>query len=331
MAKMFTIADEQFMLRALQLAGSGFSAPNPCVGCVIVQGDDIVGEGFSEPAGGAHAEVVALQKAGELARGATVYVTLEPCNHQGRTGPCSLALIATGISRVVYAVADPSPKAKGGGLVLAEAGVIVESGLKQAEASKIHEQFLFSVAHQRPFVTVKAAVTQDCFLARLDGTSKWISSPEARLDSHRLRAERGAVLVGRGTVEADNPLLTARIEGVVNQPVRVVLDSSSRLSGEEQVFNEDAETIWVRELDRGIPGLLADLYERGIRGVLVEGGAETIRRFFEADLVEEIVLYIGNLTFGEGKPWHGGIDPLCGWNLVDATEFGNTVRHTFRR
>jgi len=331
MAKMFTIADEQFMRRALELAGSGFTAPNPCVGCIVIQRGVIVGEGFSKPAGGAHAEVVALRQAGELARGATVYVTLEPCNHQGRTGPCSLALIDAGVSRVVYAVADPSPKAKGGGLVLAEAGVIVESGLMQAEASKIHEQFLFSISHQRPFVTTKAAITQDGFLARMDGTSKWISSAEARLDAHRLRAERGAVLVGRGTVEADNPLLTARIEGVVNQPVRVVLDRSSKLSGTEQVFNEDAETIWVRELGGGIPGLLADLNERGVRGVLVEGGAETIRGFLEAGLVEEIVLYVGNLMFGEGKPWHGGIDPPSGWNLVDSKMFGDTERRTYRR
>lgn len=327
---MFTIADRQFMRRALELAGSGFSAPNPCVGCVIVQGESIVGEGFSEPAGGAHAEVVALRQAGKSANGATVYVTLEPCNHQGRTGPCSLALIAAGVRRVVFAVADPSPKAKGGGLVLAEAGIIVESGLLAEEASKKHEQFLFSVTHERPFITVKAAITQDGFLSKLDGTSKWISSPEARLDAHRLRAERGSVLVGRGTVQADDPLLTARIEGVVNQPVRIVLDPSSKLTGSEQVFNEDAETLWIRD-EVSIPNLLSDLYKKGIRGVLVEGGAETIRRFLESDSVEEIVLYVGNLTFGQGKPWHGGTDPLSSWKLTDSTMFGDTQRRTFRR
>lgn len=327
---MFTIADQQFMRRALELAGSGFSAPNPCVGCVIVQGESIVGEGFSEPAGGAHAEVVALRQAGKSAKGATVYVTLEPCNHQGRTGPCSLALIAAGVRRVVFAVADPSPKATGGGLVLAEAEIIVESGLLAEEASKKHEQFLFSVAHERPFVTVKAAITQDGFLAKLDGTSKWISSPEARLDAHRLRAERGSVLVGRGTVQADNPLLTARVDGVVNQPVRIVLDPSSKLSGSEQVFNGDAETLWIRE-EAPIPNLLSDLYQRGIRGVLVEGGAETIRRFLESGLVEEIVLYVGDLSFGQGKAWHGGTDPLSGWELSDSTTFGDTERRTFRR
>ncbi|QYK52110.1 MAG: bifunctional diaminohydroxyphosphoribosylaminopyrimidine deaminase/5-amino-6-(5-phosphoribosylamino)uracil reductase RibD [Fimbriimonadaceae bacterium] len=327
---MFTIADQQFMRRALELAGSGFSAPNPCVGCVVVQGESIVGEGFSEPAGGAHAEVVAMRQAGNLARGATAYVTLEPCNHQGRTGPCSLTLIAAGVRRVVFAVADPSPKAKGGGLVLAEAGVIVESGLLAEEASKKHEQFLFSVVHERPFVTVKAAITQDGFLAKLDGASKWISSPEARLDAHRLRAERGSVLVGRGTVQADDPLLTARIEGVVNHPTRIVLDPSSKLTGSEQVFNNDAETVWIRE-EVSIPNLLSDLYKKGIRGVLVEGGAETIRRFLEADLVEEIVLYVGNLTFGQGKPWHGGTDPLSGWNLIDSIMFGDTERRTYRR
>ncbi|MBX3114032.1 MAG: bifunctional diaminohydroxyphosphoribosylaminopyrimidine deaminase/5-amino-6-(5-phosphoribosylamino)uracil reductase RibD [Fimbriimonadaceae bacterium] len=327
---MFTIADQRFMRRALELAGSGFSAPNPCVGCVIVQGESIVGEGFSEPAGGAHAEVVALRQAGKSANGATVYVTLEPCNHQGRTGPCSLALIAAGVQRVVFAVADPSPKAKGGGLVLAEAGIIVESGLLAEEASKKHEQFLFSVTHERPFITVKAAITQDGFLSKLDGISKWISSPEARLDAHRLRAERGSVLVGRGTVQVDDPLLTARIEGVVNQPVRILLDPSSKLSGSEQVFNEDAETIWIRE-EVSIPCLLADLYKKGIRGVLVEGGAETIRRFLESGLVEEIVLYVGNLTFGQGKPWHGATDPLSSWKLTDSTMFGDTERRTYRR
>lgn len=328
---MFSTADEQFMARALELAGSGFSAPNPCVGCVLVREGQIVGEGFSEAAGGAHAEVVALRQVGDLASGSTAYVTLEPCNHQGRTGPCSQALIAAGVKRVVFATADPSPVARGGGVALADAGIEVQSGLCEAQAQRVHEQFLFSTIHKRPFVTVKAAITQDGFLARLDGTSKWISSPEARQDAHRLRAERGSVLVGRGTVQADDPLLTARIEGVVNQPVRVVIDPSGKLSRSEQVFNDDAETIWIRSAENGVAGILEELYAKGIRGVLVEGGAETIRQFLIADLVEEIVLYVGNVSFGEGKPWHGGIDSLSQWHLVDQTMFADTERRTYRR
>lgn len=317
------------MAEALKRANSSYSAPNPSVGCVIVRDGVMVGAGTSEPAGGAHAEIVALREAGESARGATSYVTLEPCNHQGRTGPCSVALAQAGVARVVYGASDPDPNAMGGADRLRELGVEVEGGVLRAECEDAHEQFLWSVTHKRPFMTIKAAITLDGLIARPDGSSKWITGTEARADAQRLRAKRGAVLVGAGTVAADDPLLTARIDGVVNQPLRIVLGGSKRLSGREQVFGADAETWWVRE--RIEPKmLLTQLYQRGVRGLLVEGGAQTIAQFLAAGVAQEIVLYVGPKTFGSGLVWHGGSGFPDGWNLYDMSKFEHTVRLTYR-
>ncbi|MES1227815.1 MAG: bifunctional diaminohydroxyphosphoribosylaminopyrimidine deaminase/5-amino-6-(5-phosphoribosylamino)uracil reductase RibD, partial [Armatimonadota bacterium] len=179
------------MQRAIELAQGGYTAPNPHVGCVIVKGGRIVGEGSSEPAGGSHAEIVALQQAGPLAKGADVYVTLEPCNHTGRTGPCSTALIEAGVSRVAYAVSDPNPVAGGGGAKLTAAGISVSSGLFAEEAERIHAQFLFAHRNQRPLLALKAAMTLDGRVAWPDGRSKWITSEESRTTARLLRAEYG--------------------------------------------------------------------------------------------------------------------------------------------
>ncbi len=323
--------DAQFMARAVKLAQGGFPAPNPRVGCVLVRDGFVVGEGFHDHWGGPHAEVVALESC-ESAKGATAYVTLEPCNHIGLTGPCSVALLEAGVRRVVYAVSDPNETAQGGAEFLCHEGVEVELGVLEAEARAVNRQFLFAMEHKRPFVTLKAAVTRDGFLAREDGTSQWISSDEARLDGHRLRAERGSVLVGRGTVLSDNPLLTARIPGVVNQPVRIVLDPWKRLSGNERVFDDSARTIWLNRFgdqDLSVDGILEYLFSQGIRGVLVEGGAETLRRFLVLGVGQELVLYHGDMEFGSGKVWDGGWGGLSELPVVDRTMFGSTERVTY--
>ncbi|MCA2222733.1 bifunctional diaminohydroxyphosphoribosylaminopyrimidine deaminase/5-amino-6-(5-phosphoribosylamino)uracil reductase RibD [Nonomuraea aurantiaca] len=207
------VTDIAHMARAVELAacGRGATSPNPVVGCVVLDASgNVAGEGFHAYAGGPHAEVVALREAGERARGGTAYVTLEPCDHTGRTGPCSLALLGAGIARVVVAVADPTPKAAGGAARLRAHGVVVESGLLAEEGERVNAEWLTYARLGRPYVTWKFAATLDGRSAAPDGTSQWITSPEARADVHRLRAESGAIIAGIGTVLADDPHLTAR-------------------------------------------------------------------------------------------------------------------------
>lgn len=310
--------DLAMMARAITLSEKGFPAPNPHVGCVIVHDGVVVGEGYHDHAGGIHAEIMALNQADLHAQGATVYVTLEPCSHEGRTGPCSLALIKAGVARVVIAVADPNPIASGGGQQLHEAGIEVEFGVLEQEARAKNRQFLHSVTSGRPWVRAKSAITVDGKIAWPNGSSKWITGPTAREDGHFLRAETGCVLVGRRTVEFDDPRLTARIDGVVNQPVRVVIDPQGKLNGCEAIFSEGGETIWMtsnqeREvLDQQIGldslepiDILRELTSRNVTGVLIEGGAGTLRRFFDADLVDELILYIAPKIYGDGLYWMG--------------------------
>lgn len=222
------------MRRAIELAarGLGRTSPNPVVGCVVLDAAGrTVGEGWHQRAGGPHAEIHALRAAGERARGGTALVTLEPCNHTGRTGPCAQALIDAGIARVVYAVSDPNPTATGGAVTLADAGIDVEGGLLADEAAAGNEAWLTSVLRRRPFVLWKYAATLDGRIAAADGTSRWISSPQSRADVHRLRAAADAVIVGSGTARADDPQLGARISGLaddeISQPLRVVVDSGA--------------------------------------------------------------------------------------------------------
>ncbi|MVO87388.1 bifunctional diaminohydroxyphosphoribosylaminopyrimidine deaminase/5-amino-6-(5-phosphoribosylamino)uracil reductase RibD [Streptomyces sp. p1417] len=229
---MATAAETTAMRRALALAarGLGFTSPNPVVGCVVLDAaGETVGEGYHQRAGGPHAEVHALRAAGDKARGGTAVVTLEPCNHTGRTGPCARALLDAGIARVVFAVGDPTPDATGGAATLRAAGVDVESGLLAEEAETGNAAWLTSVRSGRPHVTWKYAATLDGRVAAADGTSRWISSAESRADVHRLRAECDAVVVGSGTQRADDPHLAVRgpllAEGAVPQPLRVVVDT----------------------------------------------------------------------------------------------------------
>ncbi len=340
-------SDPRFMRRAIELAQRGWPAPNPRVGCVIVRENHIVGEGWHEAAGLDHAEVMALKQAGDAARGADVYVTLEPCNHHGRTPPCSQALVSAGVGRVFAAVADPNPRAVGGIDALNQAGIPAELGMEAEEAAAGNRQFLTAHGRGAPYVVLKAAITLDGYVARPDGSSKWITGEEARHAAHRLRAECGCVLVGRGTVEADDPQLTARFEGVSNQPVRAVLDSEGRLTGSEQIFGE-GETLWFVgrknregqiEVGRTEAGLdlndvLAQMWGRGITGVLVEGGAKVLSAFLAAGLGDELHLFMAPTVFGEGISWYSGAEShlsRMGWRLAASNELGIDLHLTWNR
>ncbi len=312
---------ERWMRRAIALSRRGFPAPNPHVGCVVVRDGQVVGEGYHDHAGGPHAEAVALAAAGDRARGADLYVTLEPCNHQGRTPPCSQAVVRAGVRRVWVAVPDPNPQASGGAETLRTAGVEVQVGLLEEEARKANEPFLTAMTRRHPFVTAKMAITADGFIAHPDGSSKWITNDRSRRAGHRLRAEMGAVLVGRRTVELDRPQLTARVRGVVNQPVRVVLDPHARLSGDEEVLAAPGKAVWIVgpglardarqvEVPAGADGadlraVLDVLWTRGVTGLLVEGGAATVRAFLDAGLVDRLELFVAPKLFGEGIKWVG--------------------------
>ncbi|MBS1717110.1 MAG: bifunctional diaminohydroxyphosphoribosylaminopyrimidine deaminase/5-amino-6-(5-phosphoribosylamino)uracil reductase RibD [Armatimonadetes bacterium] len=307
---------EAFMRRAIQLSRRGYPAPNPRVGCVLVRGGKIVGEGYHQHAGGSHAEVVALQQAGANARGADAYVTLEPCNHRGRTGPCTEALMEAGVKRVIYAVDDPNPVAAGGAARLRKAGLQVESGLLAEEAESVNSQFLTAVRRQLPFVTLKAAMGLDGRSVLSSGDSKWITSPKARALARKMRGERGAVLVGCGTVLADHPSLTARSRGIVNEPTRIILDPQGR--AQSYPWPSGGEVIRVTEPGRGgeieqplvggvfdLRALLTQLYARGIRGVLVEGGPPTINGFLKQGLGDELALFSAGKILGDGATWTG--------------------------
>ena len=286
------------MRRALALAERGrFTvSPNPLVGCVLVRDGEAVGEGWHERAGGPHAEVAALRAAGSCAEGATAYVTLEPCAHTGRTGPCTDALVEAGVTRVVAAVADPHPLALGGAARLRAAGVDVRTGVCEGEARRQNEVFFRGVTTGRPFVVLKLATSLDGRIAAADGTSQWLTGPATRLRAHTLRAEADAVVIGSGTALADDPQLTVRLPGYDGpQPLRVVLDRRGRVP-------RDARAGLI--LDEPDPkAVLAALWERGIRSVLVEGGAQVGGAFVAARLVDKIVVHVAPVRLGgDGLP-----------------------------
>lgn len=340
--------DTRFMRRALELAERGRRtvSPNPLVGCVVVADGRVVGEGWHARAGGPHAEVVALAAAGPAARGATVYVTLEPCAHHGRTGPCTTALLEAGVARVVAAHADPHPDARGGADVLRAAGVAVEVGLLADEAAAQNEVFLHGVATGRPFVIAKAATSLDGRIAAADGTSRWLTGPETRQRVHALRAEVDAVLVGSGTVLADDPALTVRLPGVDGpQPLRVVLDGRGRVRPPARVVSDGAATVVYTRGETGsagtaehvgVPGgadggvdldaVLADLWDRDVRSVLVEGGAAVLGSFLRAGLVDRLEVHVAPVLLGAaGRPL---LDGPWATTLADAPRF--TPRNVVR-
>ncbi|WP_446663439.1 bifunctional diaminohydroxyphosphoribosylaminopyrimidine deaminase/5-amino-6-(5-phosphoribosylamino)uracil reductase RibD [Flexivirga sp. B27] len=336
-ARQDTAAFEQPMRAALDLARRGPAVdPNPRVGCVLVRDGAIVGRGWHAGSGTPHAEVMALADAGENARGATAYVTLEPCSHTGRTGPCVDALTTAGVSRVVFAQADPNPVARGGGDVLRSRDIEVYDGVLADEAAAINELWTFGVTHERPWVTWKFATTLDGRSAAADGTSQWISNSDSRADVHELRRRVGAIVVGTGTALVDDPQLTARdAQGAATgrQPLRVVV-GERELPPTARVFDDSAETVQVRTHDPAVA--LKELHQRGIRTALLEGGPTLGAAFAAAGLVDEVVAYVAPLMLGGGRSAVGllGVETLTDatrWKLHDVSRFGDDIRLTYRR
>ena len=291
----------------------GHTSPNPPVGAAILdRTGELVGQGATQPAGGPHAEVMALREAGERAAGGTAVVTLEPCHHQGRTGPCSQALLDAGIDTVYYCQPDPNPVATGGADFLRENGVNAECLNHEVDALI---PWLTSVRRNRPSVTLKFAQTLDGFTAALDGSSQWITGETARRHVHRDRTKRDAIIVGTGTAIADNPSLTAR-DGdreLPNQPRRVVIGGRSLAGHAPNLHRLGFEQY------RGIPDALWQLWETGARDVLVEGGAQLASGFLEAGLVDHIQAYIAPTLLGQGR---GVLSEAVGLTITDAVRFG---------
>ena len=300
----FSTAEHEAMRRALALAATpGVPlGPNPRVGCVLIRDDGtVVAAGHHRGAGSPHAEVDAISAAGDRARGTTAVVTLEPCNHTGRTGPCSEALLAAGVRRVVFAQSDGSPVARGGAERLAEAGIETEGGLCADEARALNRAWTFAVDHARPFVTWKFATTLDGRSAAVDGTSRWVSGRAARRDTHRLRALSDVMLVGSNTIAVDDPLLTVRDDDDVplpQQPLRVVMGERD-LDPTRRVFGDDAETLHLRTRDPHTA--LAEVFALGRQHVFLEGGPTLAAAFLRARLVDEVVAYVAPMLLGSGR------------------------------
>src|SRR6478752_8504747 len=297
-------AERAAMQRAFALAATpGVPlGPNPRVGCVLMDDEGAtVAEGYHRGAGTAHAEADALAQAGDRAAGTTAIVTLEPCNHTGRTGPCAQALVAAGVRRVVFAQSDPNPAAAGGADTLRAAGVEVESGLLAVESRLLNKVWTFAVEHGRPFVTWKFATTLDGRSAAADGTSRWVSSRAARLDTHRLRGLCDTMLVGTSTVEVDDPELTVRDEvdePVAHQPLRAVMGLRD-LAPDRRILNDRAETVHLRTRDPR--EALDTLFAMDRQHVFLEGGPTLARAFLAAGLVDEVVAYVAPMLLGAGS------------------------------
>ena len=362
---LFTSQDHAHMARALQLAQRGrfTTDPNPNVGCIIVGPDgSTVAEGWHERAGEGHAEASALSVAGTKAKGATVYVTLEPCSHHGRTAPCADALIAADVARVVCAMEDPNPQVAGEGIKkLSAAGVEVQSGLLEAEARELNRGFVMRMERQRPWVRAKLAVSLDGRTAMATGESKWITGAAARADVHRLRAASSAMLTGSGTVLADDPQLNARdIIAEVKQPLRVVVDSRLRVQADAKIFSGDeAARVYyvsgsaadVARLEAAgavvvqMPGLdghvdlnavMQDLAELQINDVLVEAGPALNGGLLAAGLLDELVVYQAAKIMGanaSGMFTLGAIEAMSDsieLELVETRRVGSDLRLTYR-
>jgi diaminohydroxyphosphoribosylaminopyrimidine deaminase/5-amino-6-(5-phosphoribosylamino)uracil reductase len=326
------------MAHALGLARRGLGRvwPNPAVGCVLVAGSRVIGRGFTRPGGRPHAETVALEAAGQAARGATAYVTLEPCAHHGRTPPCAEALAAAGVARVVTAIEDPDPRVKGQGhAILRAAGIAVTEGVLAEEARALHRGFLSRVTLGRPMVTLKLAASLDGRIATASGESRWITGPEARARVHAMRAAHDAVMVGAGTARADDPMLTVRGLGVAHQPLRVVaartldLDPGGNLGRSAREVplwlvhgpaapaaaraawtDTGARLIEVAEAAGALdPGaILAALGAAGLTRVFCEGGGPFAASLLGAGLVDEIALFTAGLALGaDARPALGAL------------------------
>ncbi|WP_420416866.1 bifunctional diaminohydroxyphosphoribosylaminopyrimidine deaminase/5-amino-6-(5-phosphoribosylamino)uracil reductase RibD [Pacificispira sp.] len=335
--------DARWMRAALSLArrGLGRVAPNPAVGCVLVRDGRVVGRGWTQPGGRPHAETEALARAGAAARGATAYVTLEPCSHFGQTGPCADALIAAGISRAVVAMPDPDSRVSGRGVDrMRAAGITVDTGLLEADAARLNAGFLSHRLRGRPVVTLKLATTLDGKIATAAGESQWITGTEARADAHLLRMTHDAVLVGIGTALADNPALTCRLPGAPGEGWRVVLDSMGRLPPDAALCDGTRPTLQLVASDASedAPGgverivvprssgggldpasCLTALADKGVTRLMVEGGGAVAASFLRDGLVDRIVWY--RAPFALGGDGRDGIAPIGLVRLSDARQF----------
>lgn len=358
------MSDARYMALALQLGrrGMGRVWPNPAVGCVIVNHGRIVGRGWTQDGGRPHAEVVALTQAGEAARGATVYVTLEPCAHHGKTPPCTEALIAAGVARVVIAIGDPDPRVAGRGIaMLGQAGMAVDVGLLADQARADHAGFLSRITAGRPFLTLKLAGTLDGRIATASGESQWITGPEARRAVHMMRARHDAVMVGAGTLRADDPALTVRGLGITGQPVRIVVSRAAKLPLTSQLaqtarqipvwlcHGPEADVAeWVARGAVSLPctvcagqvepeAMMQALATAGITRVFCEGGGMLAASLLGAGLVDALVVMTAGRAIGaEGTPSLAamGIGRLADaprFALQDLVRLGEDVMTRWRR
>jgi diaminohydroxyphosphoribosylaminopyrimidine deaminase / 5-amino-6-(5-phosphoribosylamino)uracil reductase len=341
--------DRQAMRRAFELAQRGFytTDPNPRVGCVLMRDGQIVGEGWHERAGGPHAEAHALQNAAGPVRGATAYVTLEPCNHVGRTGPCSQALIDAGVTRVVYALDDPNPQVAGQGAArLRSVGIQVESGLMAAESQQLNPGFLRRMRTGLPWVRVKIAASLDGHTALASGESRWITSPAARTDVQYFRARSSAIVTGVGTILADDPAMNVRVPESDRQPLRVVLDSQLRTPSDSRIINREGKVLVLgtkedatRRLSLERQGVevqvmsgddaaqldllavLRLLGERGANEVWVEAGPRLAGAFLQQRLFDELIVYLAPTLLGSGAMPLAQLPPLASLDAKPALRF----------
>ncbi len=354
----FTRFDHECMATALRLARKGLftTDPNPRVGCVIADDNSVAGLGWHEKAGAPHAEIAALRDAGDSARGKTAYVTLEPCNHHGRTAPCTEALLEAGITRVVSAVGDPSPEVNGAGLNrLQAAGVKVETGLMSEQAEALNAGFMMRMRAGRPWVRIKCAISIDGRTALRNGQSKWISSAASRDDVQLWRARSSAILTGIGTILADDPSMEARVGQVVQQPLRVIADSRWRtppgskilqgtgtavIAGDSSVrvpselASKDVQCLPLPGKNGmvDLPALLKALAEKGVNEVQVEAGARLCGSLLIENLVDEILIYQALVLLGEGGPGPFALGPLESMKerthltLLETSQLGDDLR-----
>ncbi|MGD8576888.1 MAG: bifunctional diaminohydroxyphosphoribosylaminopyrimidine deaminase/5-amino-6-(5-phosphoribosylamino)uracil reductase RibD [Thiohalophilus sp.] len=337
----FSADDHRYMARALQLAERGLytTDPNPRVGCVLVSDKQIIGEGWHERAGEPHAEIHALKNAGKKAQGSTAYVTLEPCCHQGRTPPCSEALIDAGIARVVVAMRDPHSRVDGGGIrQLREAGITVETGLMENQAHRLNPGFIKRMQQGRPFVRLKLAMSLDGRTAMASGESQWITGEAARRDVHCWRARSSAILTGVGTVLADDPAMTVRLDDIENRPLRVIIDTNLSTPADARILQQPGRTLIMtcsedeparESLEQAgaslmtipqnehnnvdLAAVLDRLGEQEINELHVEAGATLAGSLLQAGLVDELILYMAPVVLGDAAR---GLFHLPGLNAM---------------
>ena len=358
----FSARDHHWMSLALRLAARGLftTTPNPRVGCILVRDEEIVGQGWHERAGEAHAEVHALQAAGSRARGATAYVTLEPCAHQGRTPPCASALVTAGITRVVAAMQDPNPAVSGRGLqLLAQSGIEIGCGLLAEASRQLNCGFVSRMSRGRPWLRVKAAASADGRTALANGVSQWITGEAARADGHQWRARSCAIVTGIGTVLDDDPRLTVRAVASARQPLKVVVDSQLRTPPESRLFDSGKVLLACSERhpDRAaaiearggeillLPGaegrpdlwsLMHELAKRGINEVLSEGGQRLNGALLRAGCVDELLIYLAPKLLGSDArpmlelPELNDLDEAGRWRFADVRQIGEDLRITMR-